>query len=145
MTTSAAPRWSSSRPRSATDGRLDTSVLPDSRCGTGTVELCVGNIDGWRGACYGDSGGPAVIRVGGVWRLAGTTSGGISPICGQGPSIYVDSSTHRSWIDSVAGDDVVTTYTVNASSEVANGGWRFQVQDTAGGDVGRIDLWSLQF
>jgi len=83
--------------------QLDTTVLADSRCGTGTVELCVGNVDGWRGACYGDSGGPAVIRVGDTWRLAGTTTAGTTAICGQGPSIYMDSSTHRAWIDSIAG------------------------------------------
>jgi len=43
------------------------------------------------------------------------------------------------------GDDVVKTYTVNASAEVANGTWRLRVQDTAGADTGRIDLWSLRF
>src|SRR6266540_2002955 len=83
--------------------QLDTTVLPDSRCGTGAPELCVSNVDGWRGACYGDSGGPAVLRVGGTWRLAGTTTAGTTSICGQGPSIYMDSSTHRTWIDSVVG------------------------------------------
>ena len=42
-------------------------------------------------------------------------------------------------------DDVVKTYTVNASSEVANGNWKLRVQDTAAQDVGFIDLWSLTF
>jgi hypothetical protein len=82
---------------------LDTTVLPDSRCGTGTLELCVGNVDGWRGACYGDSGGPAVLRGAGGWVLAGTTTAGTSRICGQGPSIYMDSAAHRAWIDSIVG------------------------------------------
>jgi secreted trypsin-like serine protease len=203
--------------------QLDTTVLPDSRCGTGAPELCVSNVDGWRGACYGDSGGPAVLRVGGTWRLAGTTTAGTTSICGQGPSIYMDSSTHRTWVDSVvgggpppggkvfandqdvpiadlstvespiavtgvpgnapaaltvgvtirhtyrgdlvvslvgpggtiylledfrdndSGDDVVKTYTVNASSEVANGTWKLRVRDGARLDTGRIDVWSLQF
>jgi len=82
---------------------LDTSVLADSRCGTGAVDLCVSNVDGFRGACYGDSGGPAVLRVNGVWQLAGTTSFGTTAICGQGPSIYMDSAHHRAWIDSIVG------------------------------------------
>jgi secreted trypsin-like serine protease len=204
--------------------QLDTVVLPDGRCGTGAPELCVGNVDGWRGACYGDSGGPAVLRVGGAWRLAGTTTAGTTEICGRGPSIYMDSSTHRNWINGVVGggdpqppgnyfengtdvgipdlgtaespitvtgvsgnapsalrvgltirhtwrgdlvlwlvapdgstylledfpngdggDDVAKTYTVDASSEVAAGRWRLRVQDVARGDVGRIDIWSLQF
>ncbi|MFE2751670.1 M28 family metallopeptidase [Actinosynnema sp. NPDC059335] len=42
-------------------------------------------------------------------------------------------------------DDVVTTYTVNASSEVANGTWKLRVQDVASADTGRINGWSLQF
>jgi hypothetical protein len=202
--------------------QLDTTVLPDSRCGTGAEELCVSNVDGWRGACYGDSGGPAVLRVGNAWRLAGTTTAGTTAICGQGPSIYMDSSAHRAWVDGIVGggpppgkyfengtdvaipdlgtaespitvsgvtgnapsalrvgvtirhtwrgdlvlrlvapdgtsylledfpngdsaDDVVKTYSVDASSEVANGVWRLQVQDVARSDVGRIDIWSVQF
>ncbi|HEU4422686.1 MAG TPA: proprotein convertase P-domain-containing protein, partial [Pilimelia sp.] len=44
-----------------------------------------------------------------------------------------------------SGDDVVKTYTVNASGGAANGVWRLRVQDTAGADIGHIDLWSLQF
>jgi hypothetical protein len=205
---------------------LDTTVLPDSRCGTGGPELCVSNVDGWRGACYGDSGGPAVLRGAGGWQLAGTTTAGTTAICGQGPSIYMDSAAHRSWIDSVVGttpppppppgkffenatdvaipdlgaavespitvtgvegnapatlsvgvdvkhswrgdltvdvvapdgsayrvhnrsggsaDNVVGTYTVNASAETANGTWRLRVQDHEAQDVGFIDRWSLQF
>ncbi|MFD1147282.1 M28 family peptidase [Saccharothrix hoggarensis] len=42
-------------------------------------------------------------------------------------------------------DNVVTTYTVNASGEVANGTWKLRVQDVASADVGRINGWSLQF
>ncbi|TWP45746.1 trypsin-like serine protease [Lentzea tibetensis] len=201
---------------------LDTTILPDSRCGTGTPELCVSNVDGWRGACYGDSGGPAVMKVGTEWQLVGTTTAGTSPICGQAPAIYMDSTTHRAWIDGIvgggtppgkeftndvdvpitdlttaespitvsavagnapatlrvnvtvrhtyrgdlvltllspngttygledfpnndSGDDVVKTYTVNASASPANGTWRLRVQDVARQDTGRIDVWSLAF
>ncbi|MFJ4965016.1 M28 family metallopeptidase [Streptomyces sp. NPDC088729] len=42
-------------------------------------------------------------------------------------------------------DNVVTTYTVNASSEVANGAWKLRVQDTAQQDTGYIDSWKLTF
>ncbi|MEV1122069.1 M28 family peptidase [Actinosynnema sp. NPDC049800] len=42
-------------------------------------------------------------------------------------------------------DNIVTTYTVNASSEVANGTWKLRVQDVASADTGRINGWSLQF
>jgi hypothetical protein len=85
--------------------QLDTSILADETCGGGAANLCVNNPDGWRGACYGDSGGPAVIRSGSGWVLAGNTSGGITEICGQGPSVYVDLPNQRSWIESFAGPD----------------------------------------
>ncbi len=42
-------------------------------------------------------------------------------------------------------DNINTTYTVNASSEVANGVWQLRVQDNAAQDTGRINGWSLTF
>lgn len=42
-------------------------------------------------------------------------------------------------------DNVIATYTVDASSEVANGTWKLRVQDVATGDTGYIDSWSLTF
>jgi subtilisin family serine protease len=42
-------------------------------------------------------------------------------------------------------DNINTTYTVNASSEVANGTWKLRVSDNAAQDVGKIDSWALQF
>ncbi|MFC8656397.1 M28 family metallopeptidase [Streptomyces parvus] len=42
-------------------------------------------------------------------------------------------------------DNVITTYTVNASSEVANGSWKLRVQDVARYDTGYIDSWKLTF
>ncbi len=42
-------------------------------------------------------------------------------------------------------DNIDTTYTVNASSETANGTWKLRVSDNANFDTGRIDAWALQF
>ncbi|MEV0985454.1 S8 family peptidase [Streptomyces sp. NPDC049949] len=42
-------------------------------------------------------------------------------------------------------DNIVKTYTVNASSEVANGVWKLRVNDNANVDTGKIDSWALQF
>ena len=42
-------------------------------------------------------------------------------------------------------DNLIVNYSVNASSELAQGTWKLRVNDNAGGDVGRIDKWSLQF
>lgn len=42
-------------------------------------------------------------------------------------------------------DNIIATYTVNASAVVANGSWKLQVKDLFSGDVGTLDKWSLQF
>jgi Zn-dependent metalloprotease len=42
-------------------------------------------------------------------------------------------------------DNLNTTYTVNASSEVANGVWQLRVQDNAAQDTGHINSWKLTF
>ncbi|MBE8472727.1 M4 family metallopeptidase [Streptomyces sp. 3R004] len=42
-------------------------------------------------------------------------------------------------------DNINTTYTVNASSEVANGTWKLRVQDNAAIDTGYINSWKLTF
>ncbi|MGW6010504.1 S8 family peptidase [Streptomyces sp. NPDC055210] len=44
-----------------------------------------------------------------------------------------------------AADDIGTTYTVNASSEVANGTWTLRVSDNASLDTGYVNGWGLQF
>ncbi|WP_405862561.1 M4 family metallopeptidase [Streptomyces sp. NBC_00090] len=41
--------------------------------------------------------------------------------------------------------NVIDAYTVNASSEVANGTWKLKVQDMFGVDTGYIDSWKLTF
>jgi len=40
-------------------------------------------------------------------------------------------------------DNIDTTYTVNLSSEVANGTWTLRVQDAATADTGYINTWTL--
>ena len=42
-------------------------------------------------------------------------------------------------------NDIDATYSVNASSETANGTWKLRVNDAYSQDTGKIDLWSLQF
>ncbi|MEV7831352.1 S8 family peptidase [Streptomyces subrutilus] len=42
-------------------------------------------------------------------------------------------------------DNIIQTFTVNASSEVANGVWKLRVADLASADTGKIDSWALQF
>ncbi|MET9886422.1 M28 family metallopeptidase [Streptomyces sp. NPDC006430] len=47
--------------------------------------------------------------------------------------------------NSDSADNVVATYTVDASSEVANGIWKLQVKDVAAQDVGYINSWKITF
>ncbi|MGW1891037.1 M4 family metallopeptidase [Streptomyces sp. NPDC002004] len=58
-----------------------------------------------------------------------------------------DGSTYRlkNSSGSDSADDVKATYTVNASSEVANGTWKLKVQDVAAQDVGKINSWKITF
>ncbi|MGW1776152.1 S8 family serine peptidase [Streptomyces sp. NPDC002104] len=42
-------------------------------------------------------------------------------------------------------DNIIQTFTVNASSEVANGVWTLRVNDNASADTGKIDAWNLTF
>ncbi|MFK4122625.1 M4 family metallopeptidase [Streptomyces longwoodensis] len=51
----------------------------------------------------------------------------------------------KSFSSSDSADNVQATYTVDASSEVANGTWALRVQDQAAQDTGYINAWSLTF
>ncbi|WP_416967746.1 S8 family peptidase [Streptomyces sp. 4F14] len=42
-------------------------------------------------------------------------------------------------------DNLVTTYTVDASSETANGTWKLRVKDSAAQDTGTLNSWKLTF
>jgi len=58
-----------------------------------------------------------------------------------------DGSTYRlkSSSGSDSADNVNTTYTVDASSETANGTWKLRVQDVAAADTGTLNGWKLTF
>ncbi|MFF0718047.1 snapalysin family zinc-dependent metalloprotease [Micromonospora sp. NPDC003816] len=100
-----APRGCGSAPVTANE--LDTSIVADSRCSgiNGPYEICTNNTNGNAGACYGDSGGPQVRRVNGVWQVIGATSraGNNSSTCATAPSIYGDLPSIRSWINTQVG------------------------------------------
>ncbi|MER5181810.1 S8 family serine peptidase [Streptomyces sp. NPDC002896] len=58
-----------------------------------------------------------------------------------------DGSTYRlkNSSSSDSADNVSATYTVNASSEAANGTWQLKVQDVYSADTGYINSWKLTF
>ncbi|PWV73208.1 Trypsin [Prauserella marina] len=84
--------------------QLDTSIVDPAGC-TGTfsaaVELCTGNPEGSKGACYGDSGGPQITKAGERWRLLGVSSrpGNDDSTCATSPSIYTSAFAYADWID----------------------------------------------
>lgn len=71
--------------------QLDTAILGDHSCAGG------------RGACYGDSGGPAVLDGPGDWRLVGATSRGTAGTCGVSPAIYGDVTSVKARIGAIIG------------------------------------------
>lgn len=79
---------------------LDASIRPPGACpGIAKAELCVDNPGGAAGACFGDSGGPVVIRVGATWRLAGVASRLTGQgACGTRTAVYADAPALRTWI-----------------------------------------------
>ncbi|MCS0635297.1 serine protease [Streptomyces sp. LP05-1] len=86
--------------------QLDTKILRDSSC-SGMVnsrELCVSGTTS-NTACYGDSGGPALVNRNGRLELAGATSrsGDGNSTCGTGNAIYTDVAAWRSWIQQYTG------------------------------------------
>lgn len=66
-------------------------------------------------------------------------------MAGEGQRYGVPQGRKRAYGTGGSADNVITTYTVNASSEVANGTRKLRVGDNAAADTGRINSWALQF
>lgn len=103
---------------------LDTSVIAKRNCEIAFIsagEICVKNKYSTDGPCYGDSGGPALKKEEGRWKLVGTTSRIGSGWCGTGHAVYTSSPSYRKWIYDIARNVFVptaprklnTTYTGN--------------------------------
>jgi len=101
-------------------------TIPDNT----TVQSTI-NISG----CAGNAGAGSTVEVHIVHTYIGDLV--VSLIAPDG-SAYVLSNRAGG-----ATDNIDTTYTVNLSSEVANGAWKLQVQDAATADTGFINTWTL--
>jgi len=84
---------------------LDSRLVPAERCAAAGItagEICVGNPHGTDGACYGDSGGPALQRAARHrWAAIGGASRETTPFCGTGPAVYTDATYYRDWMFTV--------------------------------------------
>lgn len=78
----------------------DTSITGDLPVSVG--ELCVHNMYGTNGICYGDSGGPLLSKENGLWTDFGGASRMGGPGCGGVPFIYTDAAYFRCWDYAVA-------------------------------------------
>ncbi|MBF6331934.1 trypsin-like serine protease [Nocardia transvalensis] len=80
--------------------QADTKVQPQETCSLERDPniLCIGSLDGTVGPEDMDSGGPAVVRDGHQWKLAGLTEGGADTGTLQAPSTYVSVARHTDWI-----------------------------------------------
>ena len=146
--------------------KANTRAIPGSctgGCGTGLVDALatINAVIGGGGQTFTNSANYNIPDLGQVESPITSTRTGMAPSNLQVPvdikhtyrgdlvinlvapdgSLYLLKSSNGS--DSA--DNVITTYTVNASSEAANGVWKLRVQDVFSGDVGYIDSWSLTF
>ncbi|GAB3432503.1 trypsin-like serine protease [Actinophytocola sediminis] len=89
------PGTSDPRPKMLQE--LDTTVTADGLCGgeggLSAKEICISNVNGTDGRCFGDSGSPAVKDG----KLVGITSRGRIP-CGTAASIDTSAPEHRDFI-----------------------------------------------
>ncbi len=96
----------------------------------GTVESTIA-ITG----CSGNAGAASTVEVHIVHTYVGDLV--VSLIAPDGSAYTLRNRTGGS------ADNIDQTFTVNLSSEVANGTWRLRVQDAGPSDVGYINSWTL--
>lgn len=90
--------------------QLDTNLIRLSACRYATRgDLCIDDRERpGTSACFGDSGGPAVVRdENGRWELIGDTSGhgGRGPVC-KGATIYTSTAHYLPWLEETTGVDL---------------------------------------
>jgi subtilisin-like proprotein convertase family protein len=102
------------------------ATIPDN----GTVESSI-TVSG----CPGNAGSASTVEVHIVHTYIGDLAVNL---------VAPDGSTYLLHNKTGAGtDNIDQTYTVNLSSEVANGTWKLRAQDTAASDTGYINSWTL--
>ncbi|MGH3647035.1 MAG: S1 family peptidase [Micromonosporaceae bacterium] len=91
--------------------QLDVQAAPDSTCSNQqnsgfapATEICIVPSSG-TSACWGDSGGPAIVSSGSGWLLIGATSRGLRSTnrCTDSPNVYTDVPAFLNWINQVTG------------------------------------------
>jgi len=68
-----------------------------------SLQICLGDANGYQANCYGDSGGPAVVATTDGYRQVGVTSSGTANDCSgtiANVDVLVGGTTVRNWIQS---------------------------------------------
>lgn len=84
---------------------LRSPVIPTRRCADAGItvrEICVDNPNGTDGACSGDSGGPALVKQHGVFRVVGGVSRSANLPCGAHPTVFMSTPQFRQEIYAAA-------------------------------------------
>lgn len=83
--------------------QLDTQLVEATYCTAAfdaKAELCTDSPNLTAGSCYGDSGGPEVVKADDKWQLLGVTSrpGNGATTCATSASIYTSVPAYAAWI-----------------------------------------------
>lgn len=117
------------------DGRYFESVadvaIPDNQTGSAYSPITVAGVPG---------NAPSTLKVGVDIKHSYRGDLNIWLIAPDGTDYLLESFPR-----SDGTQNVLKTYTVNASPEIANGTWNLWVQDFAPGDTGIVDAWNLTF
>jgi secreted trypsin-like serine protease len=99
--------------------QLDTQIIALSNCVNGrTGDLCVRGSSSAT-ACYGDSGGPAI--VGGALVGATSRSGGNNTTCGPTHAIYTSVVHFKSWINQYVSTTPPGNYSISGTITNSSG------------------------
>ncbi|MFY1573766.1 S8 family peptidase [Verrucosispora sp. WMMD703] len=143
-------------------GTYPVTVTGTAASGTRSATYSLTVTGGSGGGCSGTNGSDVPIPDSGSAVTSSITISGCNRNASSSSTVAVnivhtyrgdlvidllapDGSSYRLKNSSIfdGTDNVNTTYTVNLSSEAANGTWRLQVRDVYGGDTGYINTWTL--
>ena len=143
-------------------GTYSVTVTGSAASGTKTATYPLTVTGSGGGGCSGTNGTDVPIPDGGAAVTSSITISGCNRNASSASTVAVN--IVHTWrgdlvVDLLAPDgssyrlknsnlfdwnpNVNTTYSVNLSSEAANGTWRLQVRDVYGGDTGYINTWTL--
>ncbi|QKW11381.1 MULTISPECIES: S8 family serine peptidase [unclassified Micromonospora] len=143
-------------------GTYPVTVTGSAASGSRTATFSLTVTGSGSGGCTGSNGTDVAIPDAGSAVTSSITIAGCNRNAASNSTVAVnivhtyrgdlvvdllapDGSSYRLKNSSIldGADNVIATYTVNLSSEAANGTWRLQVRDVYSGDTGYVNTWTL--